>query len=216
MKINSLEYCQSHLGTLCFPPDKRVILICGKDSDAALDHIRVLIGDAVRIGESDLCETLYASVEIGGKSFDVCGILNGDGIGNHRVGVGYMPGVSSDAVIKNAEYAEHLSRISNGGDNVFLASEACREPCGLLSESDRILCALDRFVDSARRAADLGDERPVFVYGAFDRIDEAESRKRLVKALLTVGRQVFVAVMSPNSVGELAYDAPDHCCILSI
>ena len=216
MKIKSLEFEPALFKPASFPCNERVVLVCGQNADEFLDLIRITVGDVRSRNITDSGCTVYSEVEFSDKSYDVCCMLNADGLGQHRIGVGFEPGSSSVAAASNEEYVSRISDQNTNGDNAFYAYRCNYDPSGPLSESDRALAELDRFIDCARLAAEVGDERPLFVYGVFERIDKSASRLNVVRTIASAGRQAFVSVSSPDEANALLNNTPNDCFAISI
>lgn len=216
MKIKGLSTETGIFMPLTFPSDTSLIIICGRNSDTVLDLLRMPLCDPYCNASALSHSAVYAEVEAEGICYDVCCIPCADGEGGYVTGVGYEPGGLAEVKQKNEEYASLLSSLRSDNANVFDQSLVGRENVELLSESDRVLRKLYRFIKASRAAAEDGDTRPLFVYGAFDRIDEAKSRASIASELLSVGCQVFVSALSPFSVGELLHDAPCGCKIITL
>lgn len=214
MKIKSLSADNGVFMPLTFPEDKDLIIICGRGSDTVLDLLRMPLCDTYCNTSALSFSAVYAEVEAKGICYDVCCIPCDDGKGGYVTGVGFEPGRTAEARQRNEEYASLLSSLRSDNANVFDLRLVGRENFELLFESDRVQYELCRFIKASRAAVDDGDTRPLFVYGAFDRIDEAKCRASIASELLSVGCQVFVSASSPFSVGELLHDAPCGCMVI--
>jgi hypothetical protein len=84
--------------------------------------------------------------------------------------------------------------------------DGSRLPDGFDSASDLLLKKL-------RETTGKGDERPLFICGFLERLDEAVDLHPIFKALNATGRQVFIAVphyYKINTWEELYHDTAIH------
>ncbi len=149
----------------------------GRYSALALDLIRELLGDPCGESDPDGVDDgrflLHGEVEAEGKRYDLCYIRNADFMGDMRLAANFQP---------------HSLAFSEDDTEEYVA--LCR----------------NRAVDSSnvlRRNASVEaspDDRPIFIYDYFDRLDEAADLTALLTELGALGRQVFAAVCPRFSI----------------
>ncbi len=62
------------------------------------------------------------------------------------------------------------------------------------------------FFQKIQKETETGDRRPIFIYGFFDRIDEAIDIRTTIAALAALNRPVFVAVCSSYPKEKLQHE----------
>ncbi len=148
-----------------------VVFICGRYSDLVLDLIRESIGDYGAEQSPDRIDdgrfVIHSDIEIDGRDYSLCYIRNADFMGDNRLAAGFS-GTKLD--FSETETLELLAKFK-----------------GRNSDSSNIL--------KRTAALDSGtDDRPIFLYDYFDRLDEAVDPMPIVDELVASGRQVFVSV----------------------
>lgn len=163
-----------------------VCFVRGRHAELALDLLRELLGDGEITEDPDRVDdgrfVLYADVEMDEKHYAVTYIRNADAMGEYRIGVNVL---SDRLAVSEEDTREFLAKCrarDKDGDNVLLRlSDAVKE----------------------------GDDRPLYIYGYFDRLDEAIDLTPVFDVLSTLGRQVFVAVCH-------GYPAPAHAGVQTV
>lgn len=180
-------------GDFLFPAETPITVFSGRDADVQLCCLQMLIGDYSRYG---LVENtayanclLHADVEMDGKNYAVCYIGETDGA--YRIGVNFPACDLHPSMADTEEYLDKVQTRVNGDTNVF-SLQACNR--NDLPESRRLTHGLDVFLKIARKESEPGDDRPLFIYDFFNRIDEAEPLTPWLDELAVLGRQVFISV----------------------
>ena len=172
-------------------PSAPICILRGKHSDLVLDLLRETIGDYGAEKDPDRIDdgrfVLHADVEMDEKTYAVCYLRNADTIGDHRIAVNFTQNEFSFSLDDTKEFDRKRRERNNDGRNVFSVHDLPTNAS--LSESDRNLLAFSRFL---KKTAD--DDRPLFIYSFFDRIDDAIDPNTFLRQLAALGKQVFVAV----------------------
>lgn len=184
----------SDLASVEFTPDAPVCFIRGNESDYALDLIRELIGNNP-YSRPDLIDdgsfVIHADVELDSKNYALCYLRNAEFVGDCRIAANFQPNSTKFSVDDTEEYLCKTSERNNDYRNVFYGS-APKADNKLMSESDRILAAFETF--SVQCENSTNDDRPIFIYNLFDRLDESIDVCPYLDKLSALGRQVFVSV----------------------
>jgi hypothetical protein len=172
-------------------PSAPICILRGKYSDLILDLLRETIGDYGAEKDPDRIDdgrfVLHADVEMDGKTYAVCYLRNADTMGDHRIAVNFTQNSLSFSLDDTKEFDRKRRERNSDDRNVFFVHDLPTNAS--LSESDRNLHAFSRFL---KKTAD--DDRPLFIYSFFDRIDDAIDPHTYLRQLAALGRQVFVAV----------------------
>jgi len=146
-------------------------ILRGRHSDLVLDWMRELIGDFDTPSHPDRVDSgrfvIHAEVEIDHKHYKVCYIRNAEDTGEHRLAVNFET------------------------NSIHFSEDDTREFMAKCSERHRH----NRNV--LRNTVDIApgdDDRPLFLYDSFDRLDEAIDITPVLDKLASLGRQVFIAV----------------------
>lgn len=169
-----------------------ICFLCGRYSDLVLDLMRELIGDRGVKNDPDRIDdgrfVICADIESDEKNYSVCYIRNADFIGDNRIAVNFEPSSINFSLDDSAEFIQKCNELDVNGAN----------------------CLIDHVCDFD--AADKIDERPLFIYGYFDKLDKAIDITPIIDKLASLGRQVFVAVCANyppekiiHSDAEIAY-----------
>ncbi len=193
----------SDLASVEFNPAAPVCFIRGNESDYVLDLIRELIGNNPH-SRPDLIDdgsfVIHADVEMDCKNYALCYLRNGDFVGDCRIAANFQPNSIKFSVDDTKEYLCKTNERNNDYSNVF-DSTAEKTDDKLMSESDRILAAFEKFIIQCENKAN--DDRPIFIYSFFDRLDESIDISVYLDKLSTLGRQAFVSVC--NSYPEVCH-----------
>ena len=192
MKIRNFNITSAEALDLEFTPDSSVCVIRGRYSELVLDMLRELIGDYGAVDSPDRIDdgrfVIHAGVEMDSKDYNVCYIRNADFIGDNRIAVNFAPSSLDFSLDDTYEFdAKRIAR-NTDSSNVFDDSQLVSDT--RLSESDRRMMSFDCFLESLSQAND----RPIFIYGLFDRIDASVDTADILDKLTDLGMQVFVAV----------------------
>lgn len=105
-------------------------------------------------------------------------------------------------------------RFRNGTNTTHIFDNKSRSGnCELLGESDETLRRFSVFLEETRLRSALGDIRPLFLYNFLERLDEAVDIGEILKALATIGRQVFIAASHSyqiKTLEDMPYDTAIH------
>lgn len=184
----------SDLSSVEFNPDAPVCFIRGNESHYVLDLIRELIGNNP-YSTPELIDdgsfVIHADVELDGKNYALCYLRNADFVGDCRIAANFQPNSTKFSVDDTEEYFHKTYERNNDYRNVF-DSIAEKTDDKLMSESDRILAAFEKFIVQCENKAN--DDRPIFIYSLFDRLDESIDVRPYLDKLSELGRQVYVSV----------------------
>ena len=193
----------SDLASVEFTPDASVCFIRGNESDCVLDHVRELIGNNP-YSTPDLIDdgsfVIHADVEMDGKNYALCYLRIDEFVGDCRLAANFQPNSTKFSVDDTEEYLRKTSERNNDYSNIFDGT-AEKTDDELLSESDRILAAFEKFIVQCENKTN--DDRPIFIYNLFDRLDESIDVRPYLDKLSALGRQVFVSVCNSH---------PEVCC----
>ena len=162
-------------------------LICvfrGYYSDLAIDLIRELIGDFGAQNDPDRIDdgrfVIHADIEMDNKSYNVCYIRNADFMGDNRLAVNFEPNSIRFSEDDTREFVDKCNERDSDNSDVLIKS------------ADISSCE---------------DDRPIFIYDYFDRLDEAIDITPIFNKLSSLGRQVFISVCSNYPIEKLKHDA---------
>lgn len=148
-----------------------ICVLRGRYSDLALDIMRELIGDYGAQNSPDGFDNgrfvIHADVEADGKNYDICYIRNADFMGDNRIAVNFEPNSIHFSEDDTREFLEICNKREDNITNVLYKSSDIT-PCD--------------------------DDRPIFIYDYFDRLDGATDITPILDRLASLGRQVFVSV----------------------
>jgi hypothetical protein len=184
--------------------------MCGIQSDTALDLIREMIGDR-GIGVGGVLNgghsALHADVELDGEKMSVCYVRNADGPERSRIAVNFNMGVPSRTLDDTDRYSRACTARQTDSRNLYIGGMLRIGGDALLSESDRRLLEAKELYRMLYSATMRGDDRPIFIYGLFDRIDESVSLRRYLDALSDLDRQVFISTAETSDSERLKHRA---------
>ena len=150
-----------------------VCVFLGRYSDLVLDLMRELIGDHGAQNDPDRVDdghfVIHADIEMDNKNYDVCYIRNADFMGDNRLAVNFKPNSISFSEDDTREFVDKCNRRDTDNFNVLIKT-----------------------ADITSRE----DDRPLFIYDCFDRLDEAFDITLILDKLASLGRQVFISVCS--------------------
>ena len=204
MKITQLQITSSALD-LEFSPNAPVCVLCGRYSDLALDLIRATLDNHTTLQVPKHIDdgqfVIHADIEMDGKSYAVCSIRNMDYKGDSRIAVNFGDNSTNFSLFDTYELVGKLEERNKDESNVFDIKKYKTDIC--LSEGDRLVAGFEQFCGQLR----ADDDRPIFIPGFFDRIDEATEIGTYLDALASLGRQVFVSVGPLYPIQRLTHSA---------
>jgi hypothetical protein len=173
MKINHVSITSASSLDLDFASNNPICVFYGHYSNLVLDLIREVIGDYGSIENPNRIDdgrfVVHADIEIDSKNYAACYIRNADFIGDNRLAVNFGP----DSI-----------RFSNDDTNEFV------KKCNAHHINATNILVKTANIESST------DDRPIFIYEYFDRIDEAVDITPVLDRLASLGRQVFISVCS--------------------
>ncbi len=194
MKVTSINLKSATALDLEINVSKSVTVLSGTHSDLALDLVREIIGDYNATEDPDRIDdghfVIHADIELDGKNYSVCYIRNADFIGDNRIAANFRPNSLEFSIDDTHEFSNKINECNVNDSNVFDSNKLSTDI--RFSESDRCLKAFELFVKNL-----TNDDRPIFIYDFFERIDESVDVTNHLNKLASLGRQVFVAVV-PN------------------
>lgn len=171
MKIKHFSVMSESTLNIAFAPASPVCVFCGRYSDLALDLMRELIGDFGSQNDPDRADdgrfVLHADIEIENKNYSVCYIRNADYLGDKRLAVNFEPNSIVFSEDDTRAFIDKCNERDTDDSNV------------LIKTADIDVC---------------DDDRPIFIYDYFDRLDQAIDMTPVLDKLASLGRQVFVSV----------------------
>lgn len=171
MKINNIQITSAATLNIEFATTSPICVFHGRYSDLALDLIRELIGDCGTQNDPDRIDdgrfVIHADIEMENKNYSVCYIRNADFMGDNRLAVNFEPNSIRFSEEDTREYVVKCNELDTDNSNV------------LIKTADISSCE---------------DNRPIFIYDYFDRIDEAIDVTPIFDRLSSLGRQVFISV----------------------
>ena len=204
MKINNIQITSASTLNIEFATTAPICVLRGRYSDLALDLVRELIGDCSAQNDPDRIDdgrfVIHADIETDNKNYDVCYIRNADFVGDCRIAANFESNSTKFSVDDTEEYLRKISERNNDYSNVFDGA-AQKMDDKLMYESDRILAAFEKFIVQCENKTN--DDRPIFIYNLFDRLDESIDVRPYLDKLSALGRQVFVSVCNSH---------PEVCC----
>ena len=161
-----------------------ICVLHGRYSELVLDLMRELIGDFGAQNDPDRVDdgrfVLHADIEMDSKNYNICYIRNADFMGDNRLAVNFEPNSIRFSEDDTHEFVNKCNARDVDNHNV------------LIKTADVASCA---------------DDRPIFIYDYFDRLDEAIDIMPILDRLSYLGRQIFVAVCPNYPVEKLKHDA---------
>ena len=173
MKINNLQITSATNLNFDFTSTAPICVLRGRYSDLALDLMRELIGDYGAQNDPDRVDdgrfVIHADIEMDNKDYSVCYICNADFMGDNRLAVNFETKSIQFSEDDTCEFVTKCSERDTYDTNV------------LIKTADISSCE---------------DDRPIFIYDYFDRLDEAIDITPVLNELASLGRQVFISVCS--------------------
>lgn len=183
MKINNIQITSASTLNIEFATTAHICVLRGRYSDLALDLVRELIGDCGAQNDPDRIDdgrfVIHADIETDNKNYDVCYIRNADFMGDNRLAANFKPNSIGFSEDDTREFVDKCNKRDADNHNV------------LIKTANVVSCA---------------DDRPIFIYDYFDRLDEAIDITPILDKLSSLGRQVFIAVCPNYPVEKLKHD----------
>ena len=182
MKINHFQITSASTLNIEFATTVPICVLRGRYSDLALDLMRELIGDYGAQNDPDRIDdgrfVIHADIEMDNKNYSVCYIRNADFMGDNRLAVNFEPNSIRFSGDDTREFANKCNERDTDNSNV------------LVKTADIASCA---------------DDRPIFIYDYFDRLDEAIDITPILDNLASLGRQIFIAVCANYPTKKLKH-----------
>ena len=173
MKINNLQITSASALDFDLAITAPICILRGHYSDLVLDLTRELIGDYGVQNDPDRVDdgrfVIRADIEMDIKNYTVCYIRNADFMGDNRLAVNFEPNSIRFSEDDTREFVDKCNERDTDDSNV------------LIKTADISSCE---------------DDRPIFIYDYFDRLDEAIDITPVLNELASLGRQVFISVCS--------------------
>ena len=173
MKIKNLAITSPSALDLELDITSPVCLLDGKHSELALDLIRELIGDYSAKNDPDCYDdghfVIHSDIEMDGKNYNVCYIRNADFMGDNHLAVNFEPNSIRFSEDDAREFVAKCNKRDTDNSNVLIKTA---------------------------NITSRDDDRPIFIYSYFDRLDEAIDITLILDKLASLGRQVFISVCS--------------------
>ena len=183
MKINHFQITSAYAINLDFTATAPICVLRGRYSDLALDLMRELIGDYGAQNDPDRVDdgrfVLHADIEMDSKNYNVCYIRNADFMGDNRLAVNFVPNSIRFSKDDTREFIDKCNERDTDNTNVLI------------------------------KTADIfpaEDDRPIFIYDYFDRLDEALDIAPVLDKLSSLGRQVFISVCAGYPCEKMSYE----------
>ena len=184
MKIKHFQITSASTLNIEFATTAPICVLRGRYSDLALDLVRELIGDCGAQNDPDRIDdgrfVIYANIEMDNKDYSVCYIRNADFMGDNRLAANFKPNSIHFSEDDTREFVDKCNERDVDNHNV------------LIKTADISSCE---------------DDRPIFIYDYFDRLDEAIDVTPMLDKLASLGRQVFIAVCPNYPIEKLKHDA---------
>ena len=173
MRVKNFQITSASTINVEFASTLPICALHGRYSDLALDLMRELIGDFGAQNNPDRIDdgrfVIHADIEMDNKNYDVCYIRNADFMGDNRLAVNFEPDSIGFSEDDTREFVDKCNERDTDNSNV------------LIKTADIFSCE---------------DDRPIFIYDFFDRLDEAIDITPVLNELASLGRQVFISVCS--------------------
>ena len=183
MKINHFQITSAYALNFDINATAPICVLCGRYSDLALDLMRELIGDYGARNDPDRVDdghfVIHADIEMDNKNYNACYIRNADFMGDKRLAVNFEPNSICFSEDNTCEFVNKCNERGTDNSNVFVKT------------ADIASCA---------------DERPIFIYDYFDRLDEAIDITPILDKLSSLGRQVFISVCANYPTEKMQHD----------
>ena len=173
MKINNLQITSASAFDFDLAITAPICILRGHYADLVLDLARELIGDYGAQNDPDRVDdghfVIHADIEMDEKNYSVCYIRNADFMGDNRLAVNFDPNSTCFSEDDTREFVDKCNERDTDDSNVL--------------------------INTANITA-RDDDRPIFIYSYFDRLDEAIDIASILDKLVSLGRQVFIPVCS--------------------
>ena len=183
MKIKNFQITSAPTINIEFASTLPISVLRGRYSDLAIDLLREVIGDFDAQNDPDRIDdgrfVIHADIEMDNKNYDVCYIRNADFMGDNRLAVNFEPNSVHFSEDDTREFVDKCNERDTDHTNVLIKTA-------------------DIFSSE--------DDRPIFIYDYFDRLDEAIDITPILDKLSSLGRQVFIAVCPNYPVEKLKHD----------
>ena len=127
--------------------------------------------------------------DLDGEDIDLCGVLCDDQSFFVAVKDGeHFSAERTKEVIAKLRSMKRDERNSYNFLNKYTANE------NNLSECDYNIENFNRFIEIVKEETESGDDRPLYVFNFFERLNKATDITPFIEALASLGRQVFVGV----------------------
>lgn len=184
MKIKHFQITSASTLNIEFVATAPICVLRGHYSDLALDLMRELIGNFGAENDPDRVDdgrfVIHTDIEIDSKNYSVCYIRNADLMGDNRLAANFEPNSIRFSEEDTYEFVNKCNERGTDNSNVLIKT-ANINPCD--------------------------DDRPIFIYDYFDRLDEAIDITPTLDKLSSLGRQVFIAVCSNYPIKKLKHNA---------
>lgn len=183
MKIKHFQITSVSTLNIEFATTAPICVLCGRYSDLALDLMRELIGDYGAQNDPDRVDdgrfVIHANIEMNNKNYNACYIRNADFMGDNHLAVNFDPNSIRFSEDDTIEFVDMCNVRDTDNSNV------------LVKTSDISFCE---------------DDRPIFIYDYFDRLDEAIDVTPVLDRLSSLGRQVFISVCTNYPIEKLKHN----------
>ena len=191
MKIKSFTTTSPLFPSASFESDKPVCFFAG--ASIFLHMMRCLLdgeSDNTPIDESK--ERTFVSrvnFEIDGEDIELCGVLCSD--------QSFFIAVDTENGFSKFETKKCLSKLftfKSDEKNYYCMEHKYVTNDDYLSESDFQIANFKRFLRIVKCETKRGDNRPIYIFNFFERIDEAADIIPFIDELASFGRQVFISI----------------------
>ncbi len=183
MKFANIQITSANTLDFAFTSSTPICVLRGRYSDLVLDLMRELIGDCGAQNAPDRvdggCFVIHADIEMDNKNYSVCYIRNADFMGDNRLAVNFEPNSIRFSEDDTHEFVDKCNKRDTHNNNV------------LIKTADVVSCE---------------DDRPIFIYDYFDRLDESIDITPILDKLSSLGRQVFISVCVNYPVEKMNHD----------
>ena len=174
MKINHFSLTSATALDFDFTATAQICVLRGRYSELALDLMREVIDDYGAQKDPDRIDdgrfVLHADIEMDNKNYNVCYIRNADFMGDNRLAVNFKPNSIHFSEDDTREFVDKCIERAVDNNNVLIKSA---------------------------HISSCVDDRPIFIYDYFDRLDEEMDIDPILDKLSFLKRQIFIAVC-PN------------------
>ena len=139
--------------------------------------------------------------ELEGENIELCGVLCDD----QSFFVGVCDGDHFSAE-KTAATLSKLRKLKSDERNSYSFLNKYVENENNLSECDYNIANFNRFIEIVKEETESGDDRPIYIFNFFERLDEATDITPFIETLASLGRQVFVGVSNTYPIERFESD----------